>query len=237
MTKQYKYVCDCGKYKSNSFIGYKTHYAMKHPDKVFPLQEDKPQKTTTIKNDDYPDFLFSTDKEKEIFLYLKNLNDTNPDLCSKTTSYLYEQYPDIVKKFGDPSSPLFLQHAYQTLSQQVQYVDKLQQLQTQSRKYEDSITKMREDFNSLQSEIQDLQDKKQTLQEVEEQLQEEEKQLKLLRENVNYKKISKVIVDIDELIENDFIYNNIDRYYILREDKYKDLQYLIEKLVLVYNKK
>ena len=238
MTKQYKYVCDCGKYKSNSFIGYKTHYAMMHPDKEFPLKEqEKPQVTQPQEDIEYPDFLFSSPKVKEIFLYLHKLNDDNPEQCQKAAIYLYEQYPDIVSQFGQPDSPLFLENVSQRLQDVVQYQDKVSALKTQVQKYTDNLTKMREEYNSLQADLQNLENKKQLLADIETQLQEEGKQLKLIQESVNYKKITKTIVDINEIIDNDFIYNNLERFYILKEDKYKDLQYLLDRLVLIYNKK
>ena len=170
---QKNYLCPyCGQ-AFRTAQGVVVHGSMKHPNlPKLQIKEVQPQPeniagplytgkdggnhSTKGNEDAYPDFLFDTAEEKQVFLYLKSLqNNEDTSLCGKTALYLFNnsKYVSTIKKIADVQTPLYILSVGDVLQDIVPSLDLKTNLTHDIQTYTENLTKLREDYNILAQEL------------------------------------------------------------------------------------
>jgi hypothetical protein len=249
-TQKQKFVCPYCKFIASSENGLLIHTSKKHKNinthsiSTFTSQ----QKTNTtidpnITNDlsnNYPDFLFAGPDEKELFLYLKKLQDDGDEqLCGKTALYLLHnnKFVESLKKIADQQTPLYIKAVGDVLSDIAPKIDRKVVLIKEIQSYDEKLMKIQEDYNALVHEVDVKQKQADELKDVEQQIALKQQDLQALSERFDSKKIDKVLIGINEIVNAKFVHNQQDNYYIIAADNYKSLSYLVDRLIVLYGKK
>lgn len=245
------YTCPYCSFRSPTARGAMVHTRMKHqnltkmklsdfiPTPIMKQPEELNLTSGNTIDNDYPDFLFDTKDEKEIFLHLRRLQDNNGELCSKTALYLYrnDKYVNTLKKIADKSTPLYLSYVGDALGEIIPTVDIKSSLTKDVSNLKEKVAKLQENYNTLVQEIEIKQQQADELQTIEREVETRKSELAQLSDRFDSKKIDKVIVAMDEILTSKFMHNQMENYYLLTADNFKTFTYLFDRLVVLYGKK